>query len=60
MVHIKMDSQDLARHGLERRHHLPPYSIICNSPWGFHLNDKLLKKLKMGISKNVKLQFSQF
>ncbi len=28
-----LDTQDSPRPGLGGRHHLPPYSILCSSPW---------------------------
>jgi hypothetical protein len=33
-----LDSLDSPRLGLRGSHHLPPYSILCNSPWGLHPN----------------------
>ncbi len=33
------DTQDSPRPGLRGSHHLPPYSILCDSPRGLHPND---------------------
>jgi hypothetical protein len=32
-------------------HHLPPYSILCASPWGPHPNDILSWESQMGVPK---------
>jgi hypothetical protein len=32
------NTQDSPRPGLGGSHHFPPYSILCASPWGLHLN----------------------
>ncbi len=37
------NSQDSPRPGLGGSHHLPPYSILCASPWGPHPNGILPK-----------------
>ncbi len=33
-----LDSQDSSQPGFEGSHHLPPYSILCVSPWHLHPN----------------------
>ncbi len=45
------DSQDSPRLGLKGSHHLPPYSILCASPWHLHPNDFLSRDSKGGVSK---------
>jgi len=40
-----MDSQDSPRPRLGGSHHLPPYSILYDSPWGLHINDVFFPKL---------------
>jgi len=41
-----LDSQDLPWPGLGGSHHLPPYSILCASPWGPHPNGILSRDSK--------------
>ncbi len=53
------DSQDSSRPGLGGSHHLPPYSLLCASPWGPHSNDILSQDSQMGISKFPKLKLLQ-
>ncbi len=36
--HGHFDTQDSPRPGLGGSHHLPPYSILCSSPWRLHPN----------------------
>ncbi len=36
--HMHLDTQDSPRPGLGGSHHLPPYNIICSSPWRLHPN----------------------
>ncbi len=45
------DSQDSPQFKLEWSHHLPPYSILCASPQGPHLNDILSWNFQMGFLK---------
>ncbi len=42
------DTQDSPRLGLGGSHHLPPYSILCTSPWGPHPNGFSLSGLPSG------------
>jgi hypothetical protein len=42
------DTQDSPRPGLGGSHHLPPYSILCTSPWGPHPNDFFVPGLLSG------------
>jgi hypothetical protein len=52
------DTQDSPRPGLGVNHHLPPYSILCNSPWGPHPNGFLSRDSQVGIPKFSQLGFS--
>jgi hypothetical protein len=45
------DSQDSTRPRLGGSHHLPPYSISCNSPWGPHPNGFLPWDSHLGVPK---------
>ncbi len=38
-------------------HHLPPYSILCSSPWGPHPNGFLFRDCQIGILKFPQLGF---
>jgi hypothetical protein len=38
---VTLDSQDSPRLGLRGSHHLPPYNILCTSPWRLHPNGLL-------------------
>jgi len=49
------DTQDSPRPGLGGSHHLPPYSIFCDSPWRLHPNGFLSRDSKVGVSKLAKL-----
>jgi hypothetical protein len=51
------NSQDSPRPGLEGNHHLPPYSILCASPWGPHPNGILSQDSQMRVPKLPKLGF---
>ncbi len=42
------DTQDSPQPGLGGSHHLPPYSILCASPWGLHPNGVSLPGLLRG------------
>jgi hypothetical protein len=46
-----LDSQDSPWPGLGGIHHLPPYSILCASPWGPHPNGFLSRDSQMEIPK---------
>jgi hypothetical protein len=52
------DSQDSPRPGPGGSHHLPPYRILCASPWCPHLNH-ILWDSQMGVSKLPKLGLSR-
>ncbi len=43
-----LDTQDSPRPGLEGSHHLPPYSILCVTPWGQHPNGHFVPRLPSG------------
>ncbi len=45
------DSLDSPRPGLGGSHHLPPYSILCNSPPHLHPNDFFSQDSQSGVSK---------
>jgi len=55
-----LDSQDLPWPGLRGSHHLPPYSILCASPWVSHPNGILSWDSQMGVQKFPKLGLPQF
>jgi hypothetical protein len=40
-------------------HHLPPYSILCITPWEWHPNGFLSRDSQMGIPKSLRLGVSQ-
>ncbi len=46
------DTQDSPRPGLGGSHHLPPYSILCASPWRPHPNGFLSRDSRMGVPKS--------
>jgi hypothetical protein len=46
-----MDSQDSPRPELGGSHHLPPYSILCASPWHLHPNGFLSWDSQKGVLK---------
>ncbi len=50
------DTQDSPRPKLEGSHHLPPYNILCNSPWGAHPNGFLSRDSQMGVPKFPQLR----
>jgi hypothetical protein len=43
-----LDTQDSPWPGLRGSHHLPPYSILCATPWGPHPNDHFVPGLPSG------------
>jgi hypothetical protein len=53
------DSQDSPRPKLGGSNHLPPYSILCASPWGPHPNGFLSRDSQVGIPKLLRLGFLQ-
>jgi hypothetical protein len=46
------DTQDSARPGLRGSHHLPPYSILCDSPRSPHPNDYFSQDSRAGVPKS--------
>jgi hypothetical protein len=42
--------RDSSRFELGGSHHLPPYNIFCDSPWGLHPNGVFFGTPKLGIS----------
>jgi hypothetical protein len=42
---------DSPRLGLEGNHHLPPYNILCNSPWDLHPNGSFSWDSQSGVPK---------
>jgi hypothetical protein len=46
------DTQDSPRPGLWGSHHLPPYSILCDSPWRLHPNGYFSRDSRMGVPKS--------
>ncbi len=42
---------DSPRPGLEGSHHLPPYSILCVSPWRLHPNGSFSRDSQVGVLK---------
>ncbi len=52
--------QDSPRFGLGGSHHLPPYSILCNSPRRLHPNDFLSRDSRKEVLKLPRLGLSQF
>jgi hypothetical protein len=53
------DTQDSPRLGLGENHHLPPYSILCDSPRGPHPNGFLSQDSQVKISKFPQLGLSR-
>jgi hypothetical protein len=53
------DTQDSPQPGLGGSHHLPPYSILCTSPWGPHLNGFLSRDSQVGVPKSPRLGLLQ-
>ncbi len=56
---VNMNSQDSPRPKLGGSHHLPPYSILCASPWGQHPNVILSWDSQMRVPKFSKLGLLQ-
>jgi len=46
------DTQDSPRPGLGGSHHLPPYSILYNSPWRLHPNGYFSRDSRVGVTKS--------
>jgi hypothetical protein len=46
-----LDSLDSPRPGLRGSHHLPPYSILCDSPSHLHPNDTFSRDSQSGVPK---------
>ncbi len=46
------DTQDSPRPGLGGSHHLPPYSILCNSPRRLHPNGYFSRDSRVGVPKS--------
>jgi hypothetical protein len=57
--HSNTDTQNSPQPKLGGSHHLPPYSTLCTSPQGPHLNDFLSRNSWMGVPKSPKLGLSQ-
>jgi len=49
--HGHFDTQDSPRPGLGGSHHLPPYSILCVTPWEPHLNGSFSRDSQVGVPK---------
>ncbi len=49
--HGHFDTQDSPRPGLEGSHHLPPYSILYNSPPRLHPNGSFSRDSQVGVPK---------
>ncbi len=47
-----MDTQDSPRPGLGGSHHLPPYSILCDSPRSPHPNGSFSQDSRTGVPKS--------
>jgi hypothetical protein len=45
------DTQNSPQLGLRGSHHLPPYNILCTSPWGPHPNGFLSQDSQVGVPK---------
>ncbi len=56
---MSLDSQDSPRPRLEGNHHLPPYSILCASPWHPHLNGFLSRDSQGGVLKLPRFRLLQ-
>jgi len=46
------DTQDSPRLELGGSHHLPPYSILCDSPWSPHPNGYFSQDSRVGVPKS--------
>jgi hypothetical protein len=46
-----LNTQDSPWLGLGGSHHLPPYNILCSSPWGPHPNGFLSRDSQVGVPK---------
>jgi hypothetical protein len=46
------DTQDSPRPELGGSHHLPPYSILCSSPWRLHPNGYFSQDSRVGVPKS--------
>jgi hypothetical protein len=55
-----MDTQDSPQAELEGSHYFPPYSIICTSPRGPHLNGFLSWDSQVGVPKLPRLGLPRF
>jgi hypothetical protein len=55
-----MVSQNSPLFELEGSHHLPPYNIIYDWPWGLHSNVIFLGIFKFRVPKFFKLKLSPF
>ncbi len=53
-----MDTQDSPRPGLGGSHHLPPYSILCDSPQSPHPNGYFSRDSRVGVPKSRKMGLS--
>ncbi len=49
--HGQLDSLDSSRPELGGSHHLPPYSILCNSPSRLHPNGSFSRDSQVGVPK---------
>jgi len=49
--HGHFDTLDSPRPELEGSHHLPPYSILCSSPWELHPNGTFSRDSQGGVPK---------
>jgi hypothetical protein len=56
---VTSNSQNSPWPGLGGSHHLPPYSILCTSPWGLHPNVFLSWDSRRGVPKLPRLELSQ-
>jgi hypothetical protein len=58
--HGHFDTQDSTRPGLGGSHHLPPYSILCSSPWSLHPNGTFCWDSRNGVPKLSRRDFRNF
>jgi len=49
--HRHFDTLDSPRPGLGGSHHLPPYNILCSSPWELHPNGTFSRDSQVGVPK---------
>jgi hypothetical protein len=49
--HEHFGPQDSSRPGLGGSHHLPPYSILYNTPWRLHPNGSFSRDSQVGVPK---------